>query len=95
MAAPDRIGQGKARIVDATRQLARDLGLDVARLKLSWGELPETPPEVIPLGVAYGETPSEPVEIRRPDLEACAFSSTLPMRLREQITTRLRPLAAH
>jgi len=96
MTAPDRIGQGKARIIDATRQLARDVGLDVATLKLTWAEPPDAAmPDRFPLNVVYGErSSSEPITIRRSDLEACAFSSTVPPRLRDEIVTRLRPLAA-
>ena len=96
MAAPDRIGQGKARIVDAARQLARDLGLDVALLKLSWAEVADAAQaDRFPLNLAYGDRSStEPITIRRPDLEACAFSSTVPIRLREELIGRLRPLVA-
>jgi hypothetical protein len=96
MAAPDRIGQGKARIIDASRQLARDLGLDVALLKLSWAEVPHaTQVDRFPLNLAYGDRVcTEPITIRRPDLESCAFSSTVPIRLREEIIGRLRPLLA-
>ena len=94
MADPDRLGQGKARIIDAAKQLARGLGMDIAPLRLTWGEDPADG-QLFHLSIAHGEraAPSAAV-IRRSDLDASAFSATVPQRIAEEITAKLKSLSA-